>query len=367
MDAERLLCIVSELNYGGAETFLMKIYRGIDRNRYQFDFIVNEGTNGVYENEISKLGGIVYEIPYRTTNPWSAFLTIRDIVEKHKYKYILKLSDTPKGLFDLISARLGGAEWISVRSCNSNSDESNIKKIIYGIMRPFFCLLTNQMIAPSKAAGEYTFGKKNIKKVTIIRNGIDIKQYSYDKTSSLRLRLELNLKNKTVYGHIGRFSKQKNHFFLLDIFSNIYSRNNNSILILVGCGELYESIKGYAKDLGIESNMIFYGTTNDIRGILSLFDVLLFPSLYEGLPNTIVEAQCAGVPCLLSDTITEEIAITPLIRFCSLDQQAGYWAQLAMELSKSTHTRTAYETNIINAGYDIRRVIPLFVSNVFHE
>ena len=367
MKMKRLLCIVNELNYGGAETFLMKVYRCIDKAKYQFDFIVTENTNGIYEDEVRKLGGRVFEIPYRTKNPVKAFLALKDIVRKNRYFYVLKLSDTPIGIFDILSVRIGGAGWVSVRSCNSSSDASLLKQIIYIAIRPVFCSLTDQMIAPSLGAARYTFGKKNLDQVTIIHNGIDTTQFSYTREQSLQIRKKLGIEKKKVYGHIGRFNKQKNHVFLIEIFKEIIHIEKESVLLLVGYGELRDKIKSYVRTLGVEEKVIFYGTTNDVPSVLSVFDAMLFPSLYEGLPNVVIEAQCVGVPCLISDTITREVKVTPLVHYCSLDFTAKYWADRAMKLISRKKSNRTYKKMMSEAGYDIEDVRSLFISSTFNE
>lgn len=358
---KRLLCIVSSLSAGGAETFLMKLYRQMDRTRYQMDFIVSGHTNSIYEDEVRQYGGYIYEIPLRTRKPVRSFLAVYRIVKDNGYRYVLKLSDTPEGIMDLLAAKAGGAGKISVRSCNSSAGESRIRKLVHDMIRPFFVACTDQMIAPSRVAAAYTFGKKRVRKAAIVHNAVCFSDYTFDKNAADQLRDRLGLNGKIIIGHIGRFTKQKNHDYLIDIFQEIHKINADSILFLAGAGEEMERIKARAYAGSISKNVIFYGITRRVDQILSLFDVFVLPSLYEGLPNVIVEAQSVGVPCLVADTVTKEAGLTPLVHFMSLKEQPVAWAVKALSLAKRSGERKSYQQILRKKGYDIERVVDTFL------
>ena len=168
-----------------------------------------------------------------------------------------------------------------------------------------------------------------------------------------------------MVGHIGRFMTQKNHAFLLDIFNQIYTQNNNAVLLLVGTGELQAQIKEKIKALGLEKNVIFTGVRSDVPQLLSAMDVFVFPSFYEGMPNTVIEAQATGLPCVIADTITSEADITGLVKYLSLSDSADKWAETAFELAKSERKDTKEE--FIKNKYDIESVAQEFVRLVFDE
>lgn len=356
---KRLLCIVSALSAGGAETLLMKMFREIDRSSYMLDFVVSENTNGIYEDEVRKLGGKIYEIPLRSRKPISAFIALINIVKKHKYQYVLKMSDTPKGIVDVIAVKIGGAKRVSVRSCNSSVGESFMMKILYNIIRPFFVKITDKMIAPSEIAAKYTFGYPQLSNVNILHNAINLDFYQKNDLKSMKIKKDLGIKCGPIFGHVGRFTPQKNHSFLLKVFRAIKRRIPSAVLILVGEGPLKEDIRNEAVGLAINDAVFFYGVTKDIVGVMSTFDAIIFPSLYEGLPNTIVEAQCMGIPCLISDSITDEIAITKLVKRLGLNDSVEQWAEEAIDLLDS-QCQSEKET-LSQKGYDIKKEILRFI------
>ena len=362
---KRLLCIVSSLNAGGAETFLMKNFREMDRSVYRLDFIVSENTNGIYEDEVRKLGGKIYEIPLRTKKPITAFIRIREIVKKNKYRYVLKMADTPKGITDVLAAKAGGAQIVSVRSCNSSAGETRLKKAIYSLIRPLFVRAADRMIAPSKLAAEYTFGKNQIKNVFILHNAINLNCYTFDEQKAKEIKKVLSIKDRPVVGHVGRFTEQKNHKFLLRVFAEIKKEKPETVLVLVGEGPLEENLKKDTLKYGLKNSVIFYGVTENISEVMSVFDVMVFPSLYEGLPNVIVEAQCIGIPCLISSKITDEVKLTELVHRIPLEKGEKVWAKKALDLLNIPIRSGKKE--LADCGYDIKKEISRFIRVTMEE
>lgn len=359
---KRLLCIVSSLDTGGAETFMMKIFRGLPAE-YKLDFIVSTDT-GFYEKEVLFLGGKIYRIPLRTEHPIKTFNAIKKIVKDNNYQYVLKLCDTPIGFFDLLAAKMGGANKICVRSCNANSNEGKLKSLVNKMLRPFFNMITDVKIAPSKLAAEYTFGHKAVNKneVVFLHNAVDLDVYHYDSRKREKIREELHIKpEQLVVGHIGRFNYQKNHEFLLDIFSSIQSKRKDAVLLLVGDGEKKEEIISKIDRLGLTQNVILTGIRSDIPDLLSSMDVFVFPSFFEGMPNTIIEAQATGMPCILSDSITKEAEITNLLEYLSLSEDCNKWATIAIDsvLKDRPDTREDFIKQGYNIEYSISKLIEI--------
>ena len=359
---KRLLCIVDSMNTGGAETFLMKLYRALDKNKYQMDFIVSG--DGFYDDEIRKLGGKVFKIPMRTKSLFGAMNAIRKTVKQNKYNCVMKLGSTPIVALDLLAAKIGGATNLIVRSCNANAEEGTIYKIANVILRPLFNYLVDIKIAPSDLAAEFTFGKKAVQKnqVFFLHNAIDLNVFKYDLDGKNRLIKELNLQGKRIYGHIGRFSNQKNHRFLIDIFEKIYLQQPDSVLILIGQGELEDDIKKIVKQKHLENAIIFLGVRKDIPQILSLMDVFIFPSFYEGMPNTIIEAQATGLNCVISDTITKQAKLTDLLTYMSLEKGATEWAKVCLSINvekrEDTHEQFIKQRYTINdVVYDFTNIV----------
>lgn len=363
---KRLLCILSSLDTGGAETFMMKIFRSLPED-YKIDFIVS-AKSGFYEKEVVELGGRIFRVPLRTKNPIKTFKAIYDVVKQNHYTHILKLCDTPIGLYDLLAAKMGGAKVLCVRSCNAGSSTSKLGAMVNDFLRPFFNYMADVKLAPSRLAAEFTFGKAEVEagKVNFIHNGVDLNVYKYDEENRRKVRREFGIADEQlVIGHIGRFNQQKNHKFLIEVFSEVLKQKPNALLMLVGDGEKKNEIKEQIKSLGIEESVIFTGIRSDVPALLSAMDVFVFPSFYEGMPNTVIEAQATGLPCVIADTITEEAGITECVRYKALTTSAKEWAYIAVSLLENS--RICYNAKVKHVGYDIDSCVKQFMKLTFND
>lgn len=362
---KRLLCIVSAMNTGGAETFLMKMYRSLDREKYQMDFCVNSDKN-FYEKEILEMGGRIYKIPAKSQNIFKWHQELKRVVSDHGYQYVIRVCEHSLAVLDLLVAREGGAKQLIMRSSNAGSG-SKISTEAHKCFRFLPRTVPTVKLAPSTEAAEYTFGKGCVERgeAVLLHNAIDTNVYCFDEAGRERLRKELGLEGKFVVGHVGRFNQQKNHDFLIDVFQELHNVNPEARLVLVGAGELENAVWQKISALGLEDDVIFTGVRRDIPQLLSAFDVFLFPSLYEGMPNTVIEAQATGLPCVISDTITQQAKITDLIKFCSLKSPASAWADVCAKTM--VMDRSKYHDALIEAGYDIRDVVPQFIKWTFES
>ena len=360
---KRILCILSSLDAGGAETFLMKVLRSVSPEEYQFDFVVSHA-GGVYSNEVLERGGRIYTVSPRKKNFFRAFRDIKRIVSKNKYRYVLKLGDSPVVSLDLLAARMGGAKHLSFRSCNALTGLSTKQKVINTVMRPFLNFIADVRLAPSKNAAEFTFGKRYARsKVYIIHNGVDLNLYHFYPCERKDVRKEFGVDNKFVVGHVGRFRLQKNHQYLLEIFKAILQQRNDAVLLLVGVGELEEQIRARVAELGLQDHVIFAGQRFDIPQVLSAMDVFVFPSFHEGMPNTVIEAQATGLPCVIADTITREADLTGLVHYLPLTDTPECWAKKA--LSVVTNERKDTSSEFTEQGYNIHDVAKELVGLIF--
>lgn len=360
---KRLLCITANMNAGGAETFLMKIYRTLDRTKYQMDFCVSSNEN-YYGNEIKDLKGRIYVIPAKSKHPLKSFYCIAKIVKENKYQYVMRVNEHSLSVIDLIAAKFGGAKRLIMRSSNSSSD-GKLSRFLHNVFKFLPKYVPDVKIAPSKLAAKYTFGSKNVdnNRVVILNNGLDIKQFSFSEINRDMLRTQLNLENRFVVGHVGRFNEQKNHIFLLQVFQQILKLRNDAVLLMIGEGYLLDSIKQKAKEMRIFDKCIFTGVRSDVNQLLSAMDVFVFPSLYEGMPNTVIEAQVSGLPCIVSDSITKECNVSGLVKFNSLNDSANNWAKEAIEFCNNNRLKTV--DIMYNKGYDINDVTQKFTKLIF--
>lgn len=355
---KRILCILSSLGAGGAETFLMKISRVLPQEDYRMDFIISE-PGGCYTREVLERGGRIHTIPMRTKNLRGAFRGIRRVVRDNNYDCVLKLGETSIAAVDLIAARLGGAKHLAMRSCNAGVIASKPMRLLHLVLRPVLNLFADVKLAPSMLAAEFTFGKHCAhRNVQLLHNGVDLEVFRFDPQWRAEIRREFDLGDRLIVGHVGRFHEQKNHPFLLKVFACIREQRPDAVLVLVGTGKLQMQIEERVAALGMQDSVIFTGRRFDIPKLLSAMDVFVFPSFFEGMPNTIIEAQATGLPCVLADTITPEADITGLLTYLPLTASAEVWAQgaLAAVRAERPDTRSAFRQQ----GYDIRDVAKRF-------
>lgn len=351
------------MNTGGAETFLMKLYRSIDRTKYQFDFAVNISNEGFYDNEINSLGGKIYHFPSKSESLWGFVKGIKKIVQENHYNYVLRITSNGMGFLDLAIAKIAGAKVCIARSSNS-SDGNGIKSLIaHFVGKLLLKRFVDVELAPSKEAAAYTFGRRDVLsgKVLILPNGLDLEYYKYNEKKRDDIRKEFSISQDCfVLGHVGRFNEQKNHVFLIDVFYEFQKNNPNSILLLVGDGLLKQKIKQKCDSLGFSDKVIFTGIRSDLPALYSAMDVFLFPSLYEGMPNAVIEAQACGLSCIISNTITKDAALYGKVKYLPLNGCLQNWID---SINKKDEIKRLETSKLLKEkGYDIKDVVKKFVA-----
>ena len=217
---KRMLCIVGMMSADGAETFLMKIMRNLDRSKYQMDYCVTTYEDGYYDKEIKALGGKVFRVPPKTKGPFKNFNEIRKLVKRENYRYVMRVSQHSLSAMELLAAKMGGAKVLVYRSSNSNTCGGRLNTLLHKMCKFLSICIPNVKIAPSSEAAEFMFGKRLTEKgdVLLLPNALNIETYQYNEKIRKNLRRELGVENSFVVGHVGRFTEQKNHAFLLEIF-----------------------------------------------------------------------------------------------------------------------------------------------------
>ena len=278
--------IMGKWNGGGVESVVMNYYKNIDRNRIQFHFLCDEDSTDIPYEEIEKLGGKVIVIP-----PYQKLFKYQKelyrIFKENNYK-IIHSHINALSVFPLRIAKKSGVP-IRIAHSHSTSNKKEWKKnILKMILRSFSKLYANNYFACTEYAGKWLFGKKVVerKELNVINNAIDLKKFEFNENIREDLRKELGIKEDTlIIGHVGRFMKQKNHEFLIDVFEKAIKQDDNIYLILVGQGPLEDKIKEMAKEKGIEDKILFLGQRNDVNKLYQAMDIFVLPSLYEGLRN----------------------------------------------------------------------------------
>ena len=347
----RVLQIIGDVVGGGVEQIILNYYRHIDRSEIQFDFIVHKGALHSYIDNIEKLGGKVYKITPYKSNPVKTILEMHDIM-KNKYK-IVHSNMNALSVFPLFAAYLAGVPVRILHNHSTDTKAEPLRTFVKHLLRPFARLFANQYWACSKLAGEWMYGRKAVVdgKVTIINNAIDLKQFAFDEVKRSKLREELDLQDYFVVGHVGRFMKQKNHDFLVDIFAEVAKQKENARLLLIGDGPLKKQIEDKVKALGLTEKVIFTGVRSDVADLYNAMDVFVLPSFYEGLPVVGVEVQANGLPFLCSSNVTKEILISDRIELVDLEIGVQAWAEKILAFAEKK--RAAVSNDISQSGFDI--------------
>lgn len=346
----RVLHVFILTDRGGAETMIMNQYRSIDRSKIQFDFVKHTNTTCSYDKEIENFGGRIYHVPrfngvnfiqYRKA--WINFLK-----QHNEYKIIHIHCYTIAGVIASI-ARDCGIPVRIVHCHTANPHYSFINKFVFNVLRNIAEKNMTNGFACSYDAGNFFFKKKSFQ---VLNNAINSKQFSYNQEKRCQIRSEFSFNNKFVIGHVGNFSVVKNHTFIIDIFAEVAKQNKNVLLMLVGEGPLRKEIENKVLCLNLKEKVIFTGTRTDIPDLLQAVDVFLFPSLWEGLGISAVEAQASGLHTIISDTIPQEAFVTDLCESISLQEPVSVWADKILQYTNGCTRKDTFE-QIVNAGYDI--------------
>lgn len=362
----RVLQVFHGMDCGGAETMIMNLYRHIDRSKVQFDFLVHTTKKCFFDEEIRQLGGNIYSVPYYKITNGKQYKTALDVFFKaHPEIRIVHGHLGSCAHIYLQKAKQYGC-YVIAHSHNTKPRGFSLKNCLYRLFTYKTRKVADYFFGCSVAAAEYRFGKKIAlsNRCGILKNAIDVNKFSYSDIYRNEIREEFNLGNKFVVGHVGRFNTQKNHSFLIDIFKAVHEQRPDSVLMLVGVGNLMPMIEQKVNSLGLKESVIFAGLRSDVHKMMSAFDVFLFPSLYEGLPVTLVEAQAAGLPVVCSNTITNEVSFSKYVVQVSFEEDVVTWADNL--ISMATMKRESVVSTIKNNGYSVKDV-SLFMENFYRE
>lgn len=359
---------VSVMNRAGQETLLMNILRNINRQQIHFSFLCSLPNKGDYDDEIETLGGKIFHLPSNYLQKIKYLNYLGDIYayfhffKKHPELQIFHIHNYHAftTYIQVVGAKLAGVHSIIVHSHNSSAPH----KRLHYLFRKLLLICNIERLACSDVAGKWMFGLN--KSYEIINNGIILNSFLYSGDKRKNLRQEWGISDQEyVIGHIGRFNYQKNHSFLLKIFKEIKKLNEHSHLFLVGTGELEEDIKLEVEHLGLNNSVHFLGVKSNVPDLLSAFDLFLFPSLFEGLSVVLIEAQANGLPCLISDTNSSEVMLTPNIQMASLNEPPMDWAKKAILCIRKLKRLNNIDL-LRKKGYDINATTDYLSSKYEH-
>ena len=352
----RVLHVIGIMNRGGAETMIMNLYRHIDRSKVQFDFVENSSEPAIFDEEIISLGGRIYRCPhYNGKNHFTYVKWWNEFFQAHSKEYPIvhgQLGSTA-AIYLAIAKKYG--VYTIAHSHNTNANRS-LQQVAYAVYSFPTRFVADHFFACSAEAARDRFGRKiseNHQLCQVLKNAIDLQQFFISASNREYIRKKYAIdKDAFVIGHIGRFAEQKNHRFLIEVFEQIVRDFPNAVLLLVGDGELRSKIENMVFEHNLTQNVIFAGVQTNVQEFYQAMDVFAFPSLYEGLGIVLIEAQASGLPCCVSDSVSQEAILTKLIQQRPLRDGALARAKWILSRKNEPHLDTTAE--IQQAGYDIR-------------
>lgn len=349
----RVLHVVSGLDFGGVGVLLYNYYINMNSNKVEFDFITHGKNGGYIEEKFKALGSKIYHITPKKDDIVKNIKEIKDVLYKERYD-IIHVHQNHMSFIPLYLAKKVGVKTRIVHSHGFVKKMSIREKLKNNICTYFINKLANQYFCCSEEAGRWLYGNKimNSNQYTLIKNAINLDKFRFNREFREKFRDKYKINNKLVLAQIGRFSPEKNHMFTIEVFKEINKRNINSILILIGNNQENERLLKKIDEYNLKKNILFLGKCENINEIMSAIDIVLLPSLHEGLGIVSIEAQAAGKRCLASTNCSREIELTPLIKLMDLDKGAVAWAN---EILNNTDDYECKSIDILrDAGYDVK-------------
>lgn len=352
----RVVHVLGRLDRGGAESMIMNLYRRIDKSKVQFDFILHTEEECSFNDEVRAMGGRIYSVPsYSLKNAFKYKRSFKELFINHpEWKVLHSHVRSSASLYLPIATKQG---MVTIVHSHNTSSGKGLSAVVKTLLQYPLRKQADYLFACSGEAGKWLYGKdvEQRDNYYLVKNAIDTKKYIYSDIARKAVREYAKIpQDAKVVGHVGRFETQKNHDFLINVFAKI--QDSNTYLVLIGEGVLEKEMRDKVKTMGIE-NVLFAGVRTNVHEWLSAMDLLLFPSLFEGLPVTLIEAQAAGLDILMSDTVSSEIEITKLVKKKSLKDGDESWAKTARQMLRNLSERNSESKEmqqcIMAAGYDV--------------
>lgn len=359
----RILHVLGYFDYGGAESLIMNIFRQLDRTKITFDFVVHSEEVGALEREAISLGSKVYRVPKYTGKNHIAYRRAwKEIFKDHPEYTVIHGHVRSTANIYLRIAEQYGLETIA--HSHSVSSGTGIAAFVKNIMQKDIRNTADHFLACSVEAGEWLFGEKIISQSNfhVMKNAINAEKYLYSNDIRNKVRKKLGLENQLVIGHIGRLHESKNHLRLINIFNLYQKENKDSVLLLIGEGEKRESIEREITKLDLNEKVRLLGSRKDTSDLLQAMDIFLFPSLYEGLGISVVEAQASGLPSIVSTAIPDEAIYTDLVHPISLEEENRVWVTELSNVDLSDREKQVTLEDIKNANYEIKEISQWYAS-----
>ncbi len=354
---KRIAHIAGGLTTGGVEAVIYNYFSKIDRKDYELYYITYDTPDPAVKKKFEDIGFHVYEVTKKKENLKKSCKEVYTILKENH----INIVHSHMTLMSFVTSFLGKFCGIKVRIAHSHLAlyPTGIKKPVYAFFK--FCtrVTSTDYMACGKKAGEYLYGKANMKngRVRIMNNAIDTEKYAYNEEIRNKKREELQIGDRFCIGHVGRFAEQKNHAYLIDIFYEVHKKKEDAVLLLVGDGPLQEDVKARVHQYGLDDAVIFAGSRDDVGELYQAMDLFVLPSLFEGLALVLVETQCAGLRILVSDAVTDEIKMTDRMEYLPLHDKK-VWVNKILSMTEEIKEenlalRSRGREEVAKSGYDI--------------
>ena len=352
---KKVLVIIGSLKIGGQEKVGKEIGLHIDRDKYEIHYLVFDENKEAYEQELNRAGIQVFHFPEPSRGYIQYLKKLAELMKKNSYDIVHAHTMFNCGWAMLLAWYMKVPCRISHSHSIKMADHhySILAKVYQFVMQKLIHIFGTEFIGCGKAAGEWLFGKKFFEKHgKVIYNGIDTQQFRFSSRTRNEMRKQLNLEKHFVIGHVGHFMKVKNQKFLISLMPGILERRSEAVLLLLGDGELKEENWEYCKELGIADRVIMAGNVSNVADYLCAMDVFVFPSLYEGMPLSVIEVQCNGLPCIISDAVPDDVFLTDLITPIGLNEPKQRWIDEICRTSRKNEE--SYGDKMMKSGFDKR-------------
>ncbi len=327
----RIAHIIGKMWAGGVEAVVFNYYRAIDHTQFQFDYYYDADSTVEPPQDLIDMGARFFKLPPYQQLP-KYIKELRKHLRAGKYTIVHSHLNT-LSVFPLYAA---WKEHVPVRIAHNHSvpgGKEAVRNALKGLLKIFSRLFANEYCACSEAAGRWLFGDKLYEegRITVLRNAIDFSKFNVQEPVVYQKQKELGLHDRDfVVGHVGRFTAAKNHHKVISVFAALKKMKNNAVLLLVGDGEEHKNIEKWIKEFGLEGSVKMTGKVSDPQNYYPLINVLILPSVFEGVPVTIVEAQVAGIPCVISDVVNKDVVISDGCRALSPNAPDENWAETVL-------------------------------------
>ena len=370
---KKILHYVGSMHRGGMEMFIMNLFRHIDRKELMFDFAIHGTKVGDFQEEIRNLGGSWYFFPKMRKNPMKYRNAWRAFWKAHAGEYCAFHFHT-NSLANVIALEEAAKAGIPIRIVHSHSSMANkgrlqwLNDILHKFHQKQLPTLATHLFACSDKAASWLFGDKKFDTLPVVQinNGISIEKFAYDEASRHQIRSTLHLEGRKLVGHIGAFLPVKNHKFIVDVMEKAYRLDPSVCCVLLGHGRMYEEIKDLVASRKLNDVILFMGVQDNVNAWLSAMDVFIMPSLYEGLPVSLIEVQANGLPAIISDTITDAVKLQENIYYKALSDGPEAWAKEIINVIDSG-CRVDHNDCVAAGGFDIKETAKLYEKIIFEN